>query len=83
MQRESNLNFQPIAIDENLPRLDSDPNYFKTSYYIGDEETLDSAAELFNIGTYNIMMWNALSSPKIGKGVELTLYLPRVVPKKV
>lgn len=83
MQRESNLNFQPMAIDESLPHLDSDPNYFKTSYYIGDEETLDSAAELFNIGTYNIMMWNALSSPKIGKGVELTLYLPRVVPKKV
>ncbi len=83
IQRESNLNFQSITVDESLPRLDNDPDYYKTSYFIGDGETLDAAAELFNVDTYNIMMWNALSSPKVSKGVELTLYLPRVVPKKV
>ena len=83
MQRESNLNFQPIAVDETLPHLESDPNYFQTSYFLGEDETLDSAAELFNIGTYNIMIWNALSTPKVPKGTELMLYLPRVVPKKV
>lgn len=83
MQRESNLNFQPIAVDENLPRLEGDPNYFKTSYMIGDEETLEQVAELFNIGIYNIMLWNNLPTNKVEKGTELTLYLPRVVPKKV
>ena len=83
MQRESNLNFQPIAIDENLPKLENDANYFKTSYMTGDEETLESVSELFNIGTYNIMLWNSLSYSKVPKGQELTLYLPRVVPKKV
>ncbi len=83
MQRESNLNFQPIAVDETLPHLESDPNYFKTSYFLDDGETLDSAAELFNVGTYNIMMWNALSTPKVSKGTEVMLYLPRVIPKKV
>ena len=83
MQREANLNFQPIAIDEDLPKVENDPNYFKTSYVTGEDETLESVAELFNIGTYNIMMWNSLSYPKVTKGQELTLYLPRVVPKKV
>ena len=83
MQHETNLNFLPITIDENLPKLENDPSYFKTTYVTGDDETLESVAELFNIGTYNIMLWNALSSPKVSKGLELTLYLPRVVPKKV
>ena len=50
---------------------------------IGDEETLEQVAELFNIGIYNIMLWNNLPTNKVEKGTELTLYLPRVVPKKV
>ncbi|MBL7814470.1 MAG: transglycosylase SLT domain-containing protein [Saprospiraceae bacterium] len=83
MQRESNLNFQPIAIDEDLPKLENDANYFRTSYMIGQDETLDSVAELFNIGTYNIMLWNNMSSSQVSKGQELVLYLPRVVLKKV
>jgi membrane-bound lytic murein transglycosylase D len=83
MQHESNLNFLPITIDENLPKLENDISYFKTTYVTGEEETLESVAELFNIGTYNIMLWNSLSSPKVSKGIELTLYLPRIVPKKV
>ncbi len=83
MQRESNLNFQSIAVDESLPQLPNDPSYFKTTYTLGDEDTIESIAELFNIGSYNIMMWNALSSPYAAKGTELTLYLPRIVPKKV
>ncbi len=83
MQREANLNFLPITIDENLPKLENDPSYFKTTYVTGEDETLESVAELFNIGTYNIMLWNDLSTSKVSKGFELTLYLPRVVPKKV
>jgi membrane-bound lytic murein transglycosylase D len=83
MQRESNLNFQPIAIDESLPQVPNDPAYFKTTYVTGDEETLESVAELFNLGVYNIMLWNNLSSTKVAKGTELTLYMPRIVPKKV
>ena len=83
MQRESNLNFQPIAIDESLPQVPNDPSYFKTTYVTGEEETLESVAELFNLGAYNIMLWNGLSSTKVAKGTELTLYMPRIVPKKV
>ena len=83
MQRETNLNFQPIAIDENLPKLENDPNYFKTTYVVGDAETLESLGELFNVGAYNVMLWNALSDSQVAKGTELTLFLPRVVPKKV
>jgi membrane-bound lytic murein transglycosylase D len=83
MQRESNLNFQPITIDESLPQLPNDPSYFKTTYVLGNDDTLESVAELFNIGSYNIMMWNGLSYPYVSKGTELTLYLPRIVPKKV
>jgi membrane-bound lytic murein transglycosylase D len=83
MQQETNLNFLPITIDENLPKLDNDPSYFKTTYVTGEEETLESVAELFNIGTYNIMLWNGLPSAKVAKGFELVLYLPRIVPKKV
>lgn len=77
------LSFTPMVVDENLPQLDDEPNYFKTSYTVGESETLESLAELFNIGVYNIMLWNHLETPFVAKGVELKLYLPRVVPKRV
>ena len=69
-------------MDENLPKLEGDPNYFKTSYMVGEEETIEAVADLFNIGVYNIMLWNHLDKANVVKGQELTLYLPRVVPKR-
>ena len=83
VQKQTNLNFAPMVIDENLPKLEDEPNYFKTTYVVGEGETLESLGELFNVGAYNIMLWNHLDSPNVAKGTELTLYMPRVVPKKV
>jgi membrane-bound lytic murein transglycosylase D len=77
------LSFSPMVIDENLPKLEDEPNYFKTTYIVGQDETLESLADLFNVGVYNIMLWNHLESPYVGKDFELKLYLPRVVPKRV
>jgi membrane-bound lytic murein transglycosylase D len=83
MQQQSNLNFAPMAIDDNLPKLEDEPDYFVTSYVVGENETIESMADLFNISTYSIMYWNHLTSMKVEKGQELKLYMPRVVPKKV
>jgi hypothetical protein len=82
MQVESNLNFTPMVVDESIPKLENDPNYFKTTYYLGENETLEEAADLFNVGVYNILLWNKWGSPAERKVQELTLYLPRVVPKR-
>jgi membrane-bound lytic murein transglycosylase D len=82
VKQQANLNFTPMVIDENLPKLEGDPNYFKTTYMIGEDETIEAVADLFNIGVYNIMVWNNLDKAHIHKGQELTLYLPRVVPKR-
>jgi membrane-bound lytic murein transglycosylase D len=79
---QANMNFRSMVIDENLPKLDGEPNYFKTSYTVGEDETIEALADLFNIGAYNIMMWNNLDKAAVHKGQELTLYLPRVVPKR-
>jgi membrane-bound lytic murein transglycosylase D len=79
-----NLNFSPIVVDENLPKLDQDPDYFKTTYTVCEGETLEILAELFNVGAYNIALWNQISEGEaLKKGQELTLYLPRIVPKRV
>ncbi len=83
VKTKATLNFSPIVIDENLPKHESDPNYFKTTYYVGEGETLESLAELFNISAYNIVLWNNLETPSVSKGQELTLFLPRVIPKRV
>jgi membrane-bound lytic murein transglycosylase D len=77
------MTFTPSVVDENLPKLDNEPNYFQTTYYIGDNETIESVAELFNISVQNIMIWNNLEYPHIGKGFEMKLFLPRVVPKRM
>lgn len=82
-KQQSELNFAPMVVDENLPKLENDPNYFKTTYMIGDDETIEAVADLFNIGVYNIMMWNNLERPYVHKGQELTLYMVRVYPKRV
>lgn len=82
LKQQPTLNFTPMVVDENLPKLENDPNYFKTTYMIGDDETIDAVADLFNIGVYNIILWNNLERAYVSKGQELTLYLPRVVPKR-
>ena len=81
-KQQPTLNFAPMVIDENLPKLEGDPNYFKTTYMINEGETIETVAELFNIGVYNIMLWNNLPSAHVNKGQELILFMPRVVPKR-
>lgn len=82
-QQQSHMNFSQIVIDENLPKMDNEPSYFMTTYTVGENETLESLADLFNVNAYNIVLWNHLDAPYVGKGMELKLYLPRVVPKRV
>jgi membrane-bound lytic murein transglycosylase D len=82
-QQQGNMNFAPMAIDDDLPKLEHEPDYFVSSYVVGENETIEAMADLFNISTYSIMYWNNLSSMKVEKGQELKLYMPRVVPKKV
>jgi hypothetical protein len=82
-QQQANLTFVAMVVDANLPEMESEPSYFTTSYTVGEGETLESMAETFNVSAYNIMLWNNLDTPTVAKGKELTLYLPRVVPKRV
>lgn len=82
-QHQGNLTFAAMVVDANLPEMEGEPSYFPTTYTVGEGETLESLADLFNISAYNIMLWNHLESSTVAKGKELTLYLPRVVPKRV
>lgn len=82
-QQQANLTFAAMVVDANLPEMEGEPSYFTTSYTVGEGETLESMAEIFNVSAYNIMLWNNLDAPTVAKGKELTLYLPRVVPKRV
>lgn len=82
-QQQANLSFAPMVIDVNLPEMDGEPSYFTTTYTVGEGETLESLADVFNINAYNIMLWNNMTTADVAKGKELTLYLPRVVPKRV
>jgi membrane-bound lytic murein transglycosylase D len=82
-QQQGSATFAAMVVDANLPQLEGEPSYFPTTYTVGEGETLESLAELFNVNTYNIMLWNHLESSTVAKGKELTLYLPRVVPKRV
>ena len=79
----SPMNFSPIVINEDIPALKEDPDYFSTTYTVGEGETLEALSELFNCNAYNIQMWNHLEGTALTVGQELTLYMPRVIPKKV
>ncbi len=82
-QPSTTLNFSPMVIDDNLPKLDDDPNYFRTTYEVADGESLESLADIFNCSVYNIQLWNNLEFPAVGRGQELIIYMPRVIPKRV
>ena len=82
-QQQAAMHFAPVVVDETLPTLEGEPSYYLTNYMVGDGETLENIADLFNVGVYNILLWNHLDSDKVEKGKELILYLPRVVPKRV
>jgi membrane-bound lytic murein transglycosylase D len=82
-QQQGNMVFAAMVVDANLPQIEGEPSYFPTTYTVGEGETLESLADVFNINAYNIMLWNHLESSTVAKGKELTLYLPRVVPKRV
>jgi membrane-bound lytic murein transglycosylase D len=82
-QPQTNFNFAPMVINDDIPGLKDDPNYFKTSYTVGEGETLEQLSEIFNCHPYNIQLWNQLGSDMIYIGQELTIYMPRVIPKRV
>jgi membrane-bound lytic murein transglycosylase D len=82
-QPHTNFNFAPMVLNDDIPALKDDPNYFKTSYTVGEGETLEQLSEIFNCHPYNIQLWNSLGSDLIYIGQELTIYMPRVVPKRV
>ena len=52
-------------------------------YTCAEGETLESLAPLFNCDAYNLALWNHLDpSAPLTAGQELTLYMPRVAPKR-
>lgn len=79
----ANFNFAPVVIDDNLPQLEGDSDYFTTNYTVGDNETIESLAEIFNCSPYNIMLWNGLQYPYVGRGQEIKLFMPRTLMKRV
>jgi membrane-bound lytic murein transglycosylase D len=79
--KQANLNFTPMILDDDIPKLKDEPYYFKTTYYVGEGDTIESLADLFNVGVYNIMLWNHFDAPRVNKGQELTLYLARATKK--
>ncbi|MFM2269625.1 MAG: hypothetical protein RL757_3066 [Bacteroidota bacterium] len=81
--QNTNFNFAPVVIDDNLPKVEDDADYFKTTYTVGDNENIEGLAEVFNCSVYNIMLWNGLQYPYIGKGHEITLFMPRTLMKRV
>ncbi len=77
-------NFAPIVIDDNLPVLEEESNYYKTSYTVGENENFETISQLLDVGKYNIVLWNNLSNDVVlTKGQELTLYLPRVIAHRI
>jgi membrane-bound lytic murein transglycosylase D len=76
------LNFSPIVMND-MPGLHDDPNYIKTSYTVADGEHIEMLAEIFNCTPYNIRMWNGIEEDYVYIGQELTMYLPKVIPKRV
>lgn len=77
-------NFAPIVIDDNLPVLENESNYYKTTYTVGDKETFETVTQLLDVSKYNIVLWNNLNDDAVlTKGQEITLYLPRVIARRI
>ncbi len=77
-------NFAPIVIDENLPILENESNYYKTTYTVGEKETFETVTQLLDVGKHNILLWNNLNVDAVlTKGQEITLYLPRVIARRI
>ena len=46
--------FAPIVIDENLPILEDEKDYYKTTYTVGENENFETISKLLDISKYNI-----------------------------
>lgn len=80
----TNSDFRTKAqvIDENLPQIEGNPNYFKTTYTVSDGETLETLAQVLDVNKYSVMLWNNLHEDNLEIGTELVIYLPRIVVKR-
>ena len=81
----TNSDFRTKAqvIDENLPQIEGNPNYFKTTYTVSEGETLETLAQILDVNKYSVMLWNNLHEENLEIGIELVIYLPRIVVKKL
>lgn len=72
----------PQVIDEKLPQIEGNPNYFKTTYIVSADETLETLAQILDVNKYSVILWNNLHDDNLEVGTELTIYLPRIVLKR-
>lgn len=79
---DSDFKTSPQVIDEKLPQIEGNPNYFKTTYIVSEGETLEGLAQILDVNKYSVILWNNLHDESLQIGTELTIYLPRIIVKR-
>ncbi|HMG15749.1 MAG TPA: transglycosylase SLT domain-containing protein [Saprospiraceae bacterium] len=57
--------------------------YHNSLYTVGPTESLKSIADIYNISTHSLIVWNNITDLTLKPGTELTLYLPKKVETKL
>lgn len=57
--------------------------YHNSLYTVGPNESLKSIADIYNISTHSLIVWNNVTDLTLKPGMELTLYLPKKVETKL
>ncbi|MGK0363582.1 MAG: membrane-bound lytic murein transglycosylase D [Saprospiraceae bacterium] len=72
----SSVNINPKPV-----KLNTQDEYYKSVYFVQQDESLARIAEIFGVSKNSIMAWNSMNNEIVISGQELTLYHPNKIER--
>ena len=79
--RNNGYTVSAVTIKPKPVKVNTHDEYYKSVYFVQQNESLDRIADIFGVSKNSIMAWNGMINDLVVAGQELTLYHPNKIER--
>ena len=79
--QDNGFTVSSVTIKPRPVKFNTHDEYYKSAYFVQQNESLERIAEIFGVSKNSIMAWNSMSHESIVPGQELILYHPNKIER--
>jgi len=80
-RRDNGFTVSSVEIKAKPVKINTHDEYYRSAYFVQQNESLDRIANLFGVSKNSIMAWNSMINDMVVPGQELTLYHPNKIER--